>query len=87
MKNDWLSLNFEDLEFGPSEYKKILASYRQNKKYFRLKDGSFLNLKNEYVDTLASFVDDLNLNDAQLDEEEVLIPKYRALYLDQLTKN
>ena len=86
MKNDWLSLNFEDLEFGPSEYKKILASYRQNKKYFRLKDGSFLNLKNEYVDTLASFVDDLNLNDAQLDEEEVLIPKYRALYLDQLTK-
>ena len=86
MKNDWLSLNFEDLEFGPSEYKKILASYRQNKKYFRLKDGSFLNLKNEYVDTLASFVDDLNLNDDQLDEEEVLIPKYRALYLDQLTK-
>ena len=86
LKNDWLSLNFEDLEFGPSEYKKILASYRQNKKYFRLKDGSFLNLKNEYVDTLASFVDDLNLNDAQLDEEEVLIPKYRALYLDQLTK-
>ncbi|MBP3909316.1 MAG: SNF2 helicase associated domain-containing protein, partial [Turicibacter sp.] len=58
----------------------------QNKKYFRLKDGSFLNLKNEYVDTLASFVDDLNLNDDQLDEEEVLIPKYRALYLDQLTK-
>ena len=86
LKNDWLSLNFEDLEFGASEYKKILASYRQNKKYFRLKDGSFLNLKNEYVDTLASFVDDLNLNDAQLDEEEVLIPKYRALYLDQLTK-
>ena len=86
LKNDWLSLNFEDLEFGPSEYKKILASYRQNKKYFRLKDGSFLNLKNEYVDTLASFVDDLNLNDDQLDEEEVLIPKYRALYLDQLTK-
>ncbi len=86
LKNDWLSLNFEDLEFGPSEYKKILASYRQNKKYFRLKDGSFLNLKNEYVDTLASFVDDLNLNDSQLEQEEILIPKYRALYLDQLTK-
>lgn len=86
LKNDWLSLSFEDLEFGPSEYKKILASYRQNKKYFRLKDGSFINLKNEYVDTLASFVDDLNLNDSQLDEEEILLPKYRALYLDQLTK-
>ena len=39
LKNDWLSVNFEDLEFGASEYKKILASYRQNKKYFRLKDG------------------------------------------------
>ena len=85
LKNDWLSLNFEDLEFSASEYKKILASYRQNKKYFRLKDGSFLSLKNEYVDTLASFVDDLNLNDSEL-EEEILIPKYRALYLDQLTK-
>ena len=38
------------------------------------------------MDTLSSFVDDFNLNDDQLDEEEVLIPKYRALYLDQLTK-
>ncbi len=85
LKNDWLSVNFEDLEFGASEYKKILASYRQNKKYFRLKDGSFLHLKNQYVDTLASFVDDLNLNDSDLDEDEILIPKYRALYLDQLT--
>ena len=36
-------------------------------------------------DTLASFVDDLNLNDSDLDEDEILIPKYRALYLDQLT--
>ena len=62
-----------------------MASYRQNKKYFRLKDGSFLHLKNQYVDTLASFVDDLNLNDSDLDEDEILIPKYRALYLDQLT--
>lgn len=86
LKNDWLSLSFEDLEFGPSEYKKILASYRQHKKYFRLKDGSFINLKSEYIDTLASFVEDLNLTDSQLDEEEILIPKYRALYLDQLTK-
>nr|MDE5978143.1 DEAD/DEAH box helicase [Turicibacter sp.] len=86
LKNDWLSINFEDLAFEPAEYKKILASYRQHKKYFRLKDGSFLNLKNEYVDSLATFIDDLNLNESSLAEEEILIPKYRALYLEQLIK-
>ena len=86
LKNDWLSLNFDDLEFSAAEYKKILASYRQNKKYFRLKDGSFINLKNDYVEKLASFMDDLSIDERQLDETEILIPKYRALYLDQLMK-
>ena len=86
MKNDWLSLNFEELEFSAAEYKKILASYRQNKKYFRVKDGSFINLKNEAIEKLAAFMDDLGIEETQLEETEVLIPKYRALYLDQLIK-
>lgn len=87
LENDWLSVNFEELEFEATDYKKILTAYRLNKKYFRLKDGSFLNLQNDYVETLASFVDDLNLKDSELGEAEVVVPKYRALYLDQLIRH
>ncbi|MTP73594.1 DEAD/DEAH box helicase [Turicibacter sanguinis] len=87
LQSEWLNVHFEDLEFDASEYKKILAAYRLNKKYFRLKDGSFINLQNDYVETLASFVDDLNLKDNEFGQAEVMIPKYRALYLDQLIQH
>ncbi len=131
LENNWLNVNFEELEFEASDYKRILSAYRlqkkyfrlkdgsflnlQNdyietlasfvddlnltdykrilsayrlqKKYFRLKDGSFLNLQNDYIETLASFVDDLNLKDSELGEVEVQVPKYRALYLDQLIRH
>ncbi|MGL4337314.1 MAG: SNF2 helicase associated domain-containing protein [Turicibacter sp.] len=85
--SELLKINFEELEFHPDEYKQILAAYRLNKKYFRLKDGSYLNIKNEYMDTLVSFVDDFNLDDSDLDGTEITLPKYRALYLDKLTRH
>lgn len=87
LENNWLNVNFEELEFESSDYKRILSAYRLQKKYFRLKDGSFLNLQNDYIETLASFVDDLNLKDSELGEVEVQVPKYRALYLDQLIRH
>lgn len=86
LETNWLNVNFEELEFEASDYKRILSAYRLQKKYFRLKDGSFLNLQNDYIETLASFVDDLNLKDSELGKVEVQVPKYRALYLDQLIR-
>ncbi|HAX74120.1 MAG TPA: helicase, partial [Firmicutes bacterium] len=82
-----LKVNFEELEFQPSDYKKILAAYRVNKKYFRLKDGSYLNLKNDYLDSLNSFVDDFHLSENDLFETEIELPKYSAFYLKSLTES
>lgn len=75
------------LEFDPSELKDILSSYKMKKKYFRLKDGSFLNLENEYFNTLKSLVEDFDVTEDELENGHVEAPKYRSLYLDSLIKN
>ncbi|MDW5299689.1 MAG: DEAD/DEAH box helicase, partial [Sedimentibacter sp.] len=62
-------------------------SYKVRKKYFRLKDGSFLNLENEYFNTIEKLVDDLNISGKELESGHIEIPKYRSLYLDSLLKN
>lgn len=82
-----IELDIEKLEFDPSELKDILSSYKKRKKYFRFKDGSFLNLENEYFNTVEKLVEDLNITSQELETGHIEIPKYRSLYLDSLLKN
>jgi len=82
-----LEIDVSRTEFNPDELKDILASYKIKKKYFRLKDGSFLNLDNEYFNTLQKLVEDLDVTEEDLEEGHIEMPKYRSLYLDSLIKN
>lgn len=52
-----------------------------------MKDGSFLNLDNEYFNTIQRLVEDLNVTEEALEEGHIEAPKYRSLYLDSLVKN
>ena len=82
-----ITLDIGELEFDPSELKDILADYKKRKKYFRFKDGSFLNLENEYFNTVEKLVEDLNISNEELEAGHIEIPKYRSMYLDSLLKN
>lgn len=87
LKGNLIELNIDKLEFDPNELKNILLSYKKKKKYFRLKDGSFLNLENEYFNTIDKLVEDLDISNKDLELGHIEIPKYRALYLNSLLKN
>jgi len=87
LSSNLIKIDISKLEFDPAELKDILASYKRKKKYFRLKDGSFLNLDNEYFNTLQKLVEDLNVTEEELEEGHIEMPKYRSLYLDSLIKN
>lgn len=87
LESNLIDIEINKLEFDTSELKDILASYKRKKKYFRLKDGSFLNLDNEYFNTLQKLVEDLNATEEELEKGHVVLPKYRSLYLDSLIKN
>ena len=43
---------------APEELLAVLAAYRMKKRYFRLRNGAFLNLENDGLEGIARLVDD-----------------------------
>lgn len=86
LKSGLLELNLESEEMPLDQLAEILAKYDRRKKYYRLKNGSFINMQDEEMSNVISLVDGLQLTQSQLKKGEIAIPKYRALYLDSLSK-
>lgn len=68
------------------ELVELLSKYKQKKKFYRLKDGSFIHVEGEDIETLAQMSQSLNLSDKELKKGKVEVPKYRALYLNSQLK-
>ncbi len=82
-----LSGNIIDLKLTSEDITKeqlleILSKYNRKKKYYRLKTGEFIQVEEGELEALYEIKQGLHLTDAQLKEESIQIPKYRALYLD-----
>jgi len=86
MRNNWIHLDFEKLGFDPQEFEQVLAGYREQKKYVRLKDGSFLNLNDHSLKKMTSLLEDLNIESHDLEGSQMRLPGFRALYLEQFAK-
>jgi SNF2 family DNA or RNA helicase len=87
LNGNLIEIDMSKPEFDLSELKDILLSYKIKKKYYRLKDGSLLNLDNEYFNTLKKLVEDFDVTENELESFHIETPKYRSLYLDSLVKN
>ncbi len=85
--NDLLEFSLQLDEIDNSELEQVLQSVQLKKKYFRLKDGSFLDLQQTELATIASLVEQLGLNAADLQQKTVHLPKYRALYIDSFLRH
>ena len=80
-----LNLNIVTQDVPPEELLDILKSYRQKKRYHRLKNGDFLNLEEDgSLRTLAEMMDALRMSPKEVLKGNVKLPVYRALYLDKL---
>lgn len=75
-----LSLQSEDMDL--SQLAEILSRYDRKKKYYRLKDGTFVTMADTNLDTIGNISRTLQLSENELKGGKVLTPKYRALYLD-----
>lgn len=87
INNNFLDINFENLNFDLNELKDIMKSYRLKKKFFRLKDGSYLNMEDSYFDSFTNYVDELDIENADLSEDIISLPKYKAIQLMNLEEN
>lgn len=85
LKGNLLQLNLDTQDMPLEQLAEILTKYNHKKKYFRLKDGSFIDMQDSDMESLVSLVDGLQLSKKELEKGNVTLPKYRALYLDSVS--
>lgn len=82
-----MSYSFDTDNIDVSELDKVFASLKKKKKYYKLKNGNIIDLtNNKEINELSDLFDDLELSSRDIDGD-IVIPKYRALYIDSLKKN
>ena len=86
-KDGIMSYSFSTDNIKLEELDKVLSSLNSEKKYYKLKNGNIIDLKNnQELNELNDIFNDLNINgDTSLGVMN--IPKYRAFYIDSLKSN
>ncbi|BCN32508.1 SNF2 helicase associated domain-containing protein [Anaeromicropila herbilytica] len=81
-----LSFSFDVQGIERKEMENILSDYKKRKKYHRLKSGEFIKLQDNGLEMLLEISEGLHLKDADFKEGNVILPMYRALYLDSVIR-
>ncbi|QHQ62351.1 DEAD/DEAH box helicase family protein [Anaerocolumna sedimenticola] len=77
-----MDLNYE--EVPKEELKDLFKSYRMKKKYYRLKNGSFINLEEENIKEVWDILSYLGVSGKELNNETIGLSKNKALYLNNV---
>ncbi|MGB8453831.1 MAG: DEAD/DEAH box helicase [Anaerocolumna sp.] len=75
-----MDLNYE--EVPSDELKDLFKSYRLKKKYYRLKNGSFINLEEDNIKEVWGILNYLGISGKELNNETIGLSKNTALYLN-----
>ncbi|MDR2043194.1 MAG: DEAD/DEAH box helicase [Clostridium sp.] len=82
LSGNLLELTVTSGDLSREQIIEILSKYNKKKKFYRLKNGDFVNLEGEGLSALMELKTGLNLTERQLLQGRLALPKYRALYLD-----
>ncbi|WP_092871931.1 DEAD/DEAH box helicase [Acetitomaculum ruminis] len=80
-----LDLKLDLGDFPVDELEGMLSYYKKKKKYYRLKNGDFLSIENNALARLSDISETFAIKDKDLKKGNFEIPRYRALYLEQLS--
>lgn len=81
--SNMLEFSFDADGIDRAELADIFASLRQKKKFYQLKNGSFINLDSSEFIKLNDFLEKLDVAPQQMAKEFIEMPRFRAAYLDQ----
>lgn len=81
-----LDLNFDIGDYDSDELIGVLNAYKQSKKYYRVKNGSFVTLNEGAFKTFFELAESLDISDKDIIAGNTTVSAYRALYLDSLIK-
>lgn len=81
-----LEFDIENTIIPKEELNELFRNYRLKKKYYRLKNGDFIDLESQDITEMANILDRLNVTVKDLKEETLTLPKNTALYLNEVLK-
>lgn len=86
INGELLELDFDFGGYDPEELIAMLGAYRVKKRYFKLKNGTFINLEGDGLDAVDRMLDGLDISEEDILNGKASLPRYRALYLDLLSR-
>lgn len=81
--SNMLEFSFSADGIDHSELTDIISALRKKKKYYQLKNGSFIHLNSTEYNKINDFIEKLDISPQQLQADFVELPRFRAAYLDQ----
>ena len=85
-KYDYFELNFKMNGISEDEVIRILRSFRDNVKYYKLENGEYLDLEQETLKDILHFLDGLNINEEDGGNFAV-IPLNKGAYAEDYIEN
>ncbi len=82
-ENNLLEFNFSIEGITREELKDVFSSIKEKKKYYKLKDGSYLPLHAGELNHIGTLIDYLDMD---ISKETMRIPKFKAVYMDEYLK-
>lgn len=82
-----LELKLITAEFPMREVEELLEHYRRRKKFYRMRNGDFISLEDSSLEAVNELFQGLREEEQSLADGVVLLPKYRALFVDQILKD
>ena len=87
VENNLLEIDMDKLNIDLKQLEDILQKYKLKKKYYRLKDGSFLDLQeSKEIDFIDKLISGTDVDYKELESGTIRLPVNRTLYLNQLLK-
>ncbi len=83
---DLLELSIDPGDISVKELNEILNKYDRKKKFYKLKNGDVIDLASKEMGVIYALSDGLMLSGKDLEEGHVSVPKFRALFLEDLSE-
>lgn len=79
---DLLEMDFNYENMSPEELQNLFRSLRVRKKYYRMQDGSFIDLAEEGFERLMDIFDNLGVSSKNIADNGIKLSKSNAFYLE-----
>ena len=83
-RNGYMSMKLNIEGVDSNEYRELFSSYKNNNRLYRMKNGAYLDLKENDLEQAFKLIDILNIYN---DFDNMKIPNNKAIYLEKLIED